>query len=117
MNVRTVINGTNNNECNKRNDECTVSRAEVDWKMFTFRLGSHVSLSFFLFFFVRVVREPSHFHLKFSVRKPNYSNFQTFENRGLTVCKSVGLNPYSTFSNINLNMSPFKRYVAKSKNA
>ena len=57
MNVRTVINATNNNECNKRNNkaqrnnECTVSRTVVDWKMFTFRLGSLVSLLFFFFLF------------------------------------------------------------------
>ena len=30
------------------------------------------------------MRGPSHFHLKFSVRKPNCSNSETFENRGLT---------------------------------
>ena len=29
------------------------------------------------------VRGPSHFHLAFSVRKPNCSNSETFENRGL----------------------------------
>ena len=34
------------------------------------------------------VRGPSHFHLEFSVRKPNRSNSETFENRGLTVRKS-----------------------------
>ena len=27
---------------------------------------------------------PSHFHLEFSVRKPNCLNYETFENRGLT---------------------------------
>ena len=31
------------------------------------------------------MRGPSHFHLKFSVRKPNCSNSETFENRGLSV--------------------------------
>ena len=53
MNVRTVMNGTNNNDYNKcnnksqHNNECTVSRAVVYWNIFTFCLGSHVSLLFF----------------------------------------------------------------------
>ena len=76
MNVRTVINGTNNNKCNKcnnkaqRNNECTVSRTVLDWKMFTFRLGSHVFFVFFLFEFFEnrvFVRGQSNFHLAFSV--------------------------------------------------
>ena len=72
MNVKTVINGINNNERDKRNNkaqrnnECTVSRTVVDWKMFTFRLGSHVSLLFS--FLVRVAREPSYFHLEFCLK-------------------------------------------------
>ena len=32
---------------------------------------------------------PSHFHLKFSVQKPNCSNSETFEYRDLTVIKDV----------------------------
>ena len=44
-----------------------------------------VNLSFELFENRIFVRGPSHFHLKFSVRKPNCSNSETFENQGLTV--------------------------------
>ena len=55
MNVKTEINGTNSNECNKRNNkaqynkECTVSCMVVDWKIFRFCLGNHMSVLFFFF--------------------------------------------------------------------
>ena len=95
-----IINAQRNIQCNKvnkcsnkaqHNNKCKppVSRTVVDWKMFTFRLGSHVSLLFFFLFELFeiriVVRGPNHFHLEFSLRKPNCSNFETFENRGLTL--------------------------------
>ena len=44
-----------------------------------------VNLSFELFENRIFARGPSHFHLKFSVRKPNCSNSEMFENRGSTV--------------------------------
>ena len=56
VNVRTVVNGINNNDFNKRNNkaqrynECTVSRTVIGWKMFTFGFGSYVSLLFFFLF-------------------------------------------------------------------
>ena len=49
---------------------------------------SRVAVVLFLFelFENRIfVGGPGHFHLKFSVCKPNCSNSETFENRGLTV--------------------------------
>ena len=61
--------------------------------MHTFSLVQ-VNLSFELFENRIFVRGPSHFHLKFSVRKPNCSNSETFENRGLTV---VGLNNFFNY--------------------
>ena len=48
-----------------------------------------VNLSLELFENRIFVRGPSDFHLKFSVRKPNCSNSETFENRGLTVVPSL----------------------------
>ena len=56
VNVRTVINGINKNNFNKRNNKaqryngCTVSRMVIAWKMFTFGFGSYVSLLFFFLF-------------------------------------------------------------------
>ena len=53
--------------------------------------GAHlvqVNLSLELFENRIFVRGPSDFRLEFSVRKPNCSNCETFENRGLTVIAS-----------------------------
>ena len=44
-----------------------------------------VNLSLELFENRIFVRGPSDFHLEFFIRKPNCSNCETFENRGLTV--------------------------------
>ena len=44
-----------------------------------------INLSLELFENRIFVRGPSDLHLEFSVRKPNCSNCDTFENRGLTV--------------------------------
>ena len=61
--------------------------------MFVFRLGSHVSLLLFFLFELfenrNFFRKRSHFHVEISVRKPNCSNFETFENRGLTVLDRI----------------------------
>ena len=53
-----------------------------------------VNLSLKLFENRIFVRGPSHFHLKFSVRKPNCSNSETFENRGLTVLREMTISAY-----------------------
>ena len=52
--------------------------------------GAHlvqVNLSLELFENRIFVRGPIDFRLEFSVRKPNCSNCETFENRGLTVIR------------------------------
>ena len=54
--MKNITSNFNNNECSKRNNkvqcnnECIVSRMVVDWKMFTFCLGSQVSQLFFFLF-------------------------------------------------------------------
>ena len=71
--------------------------------------------------FFRVVREPnfcarteSLIHLKFSVRKPNCSNSETFENRGLTVyLKGSGFPTEQKF----LSKTQNTMYVVTSKTA
>ena len=54
------------------------------------------SISFELFENRIFVRGPSHFHFKFSVQKPNCSNSETFENRGLTVFRHFRVKKVST---------------------